>query len=81
MKRKLLVYILILVLLCLSVAPVMAHADEEHPPTDLERVITGAGLILISVSLAALFLTRGKAIEEPKRKTIPSQTGTSEREG
>lgn len=81
MGRKTLVCLLVLAILSLAVAPVMAHGDEEHPPSDLERVVAGVGIILITLSLASLFLTRRPSNGESVSEHNPSQTEMPERDG
>ena len=59
MKRKIIVGLLTVAILSLTVAPVMAHGDEEHPPSDVEKAVSAIGLILITLSVASLFFGRG----------------------
>jgi hypothetical protein len=81
MGRKTIVCLLVLVVLSVAVAPVMAHGDEEHPPGDLERVVAGAGIILITLSLASLFLAHRPSNGESISERNPSQTEIPERDG
>ncbi len=61
MKRKIIVCVLAAAILLLIVAPVLANGNDEHPPSDVEKAVSAIGLILVTLSVASLFIGRGDA--------------------
>jgi|GEM_PF-4517704 len=64
---KLRVILLILIIFVL-VAPVYAHGLEHENVTDIERVISGFGIIAITIAGAYTYLTGKADIERRKRQ-------------
>ena len=49
---------IIILQLLLIVIPVLAHDGDQHSPSDLEKIISGIGMLLIALSLLPLLFRR-----------------------
>lgn len=66
MRSKLLIMLIVIALLVI-VPSVMAHDGNVHV-TDEEMVVSGIGIILITLSVASLFIGRKDENDAPEEK-------------